>query len=545
VALLVALAFPRTLQIAGQDEILHYVALGQRFYEHGFSHPEELITFSPHLYGVAIWLAHASLGPGVAVARLPGLAAWVLTAAILWSWLVRQPRAGATAGWMLALLVTAPLALQAAAIVDIDNTILVPAVLVLCLAVDHFVAHPGWRPGVGVAAALLVALWCRVTTPVILLPVFLLYAWLSRRECRTAARLTLALAAGGALFLLTWWAYCRATGVDVTGPFHYLVGSLIFCTVGESRGIRPAKIALTVTYVLFWVGPAVLCLWAVLGVERLRRLWRCRKADTDDLFLLASLAILGGYCLVGGTIFGFPKYHCPAFPLLLLALPGTFGTVLRPAGRAGWLAAGGLFLAGAFVQAQLLGDPLLLLRLDLREAVLHGESGRRLLWDALVLPALLAGVPLAALLAALCHRRLLALPAALVCLALGMNAGLVGTQLAGGYQTGYNYGDAGDAQAAAALLDAWLPPGTTAVAPGELVYLLDRPTVRHVPNEIWTAPAALRNELERPGVLAAASSLLTNTMAQLNSLVDVASATPGYQRVDVGHYVIFLRSAPP
>jgi hypothetical protein len=415
------------------------------------------------------------------------------------------------------------------------------------------------------------ALWCRITTPLVLLPVFLAYAALRRREraanaaepppagapccrqngmlhcleARTAAGLAVALAAGGVLFLLSWWGYCRATGVNFAGPFHYLVNALVFCTVGQDRGIGPGKIALTVTYVLFWVGPASACLWALLGVERLRRLWHCRHVEIEDLFLLAGTAILGGYCLVGGTIFGFPKYHCPALPLLLLALAGTFGMALRPAGRAGWLTALGLLLAGAFLQSQALRDPLLLLRLDLREAVFHGESGRRVLWTGLAQPTLLAVALAAPLLVTICRRRLVALPCALLCLGLGMNVGLVGLQLAGGYQTGYNYGDAGDARAAAILLDARLPQGAVAVVPGELVYLLNRPTVKHVPNELWTDATALRAKLERPEVQAAASSLLTNTMAQLNSLIRVAADMPAYQRVDVGRYVVFLRRNPP
>lgn len=544
VVALLAVTYPRTFQIGGQDEVVHYVGLGQRLYEHGFSRPDELITFSPHLYGFAIWLAHRLGGPGVAVARLPGVVAWALTALTLWWWLARPARAGA-AGWMLALLVTTPLAVQAAAIVDIDNTILVLAVLLLCLAVSRFVAQPRRRAGALVAVLFALSLWCRMTTPAVLLPAFLAYAWLGRRDHRIALHLAVALAVGGLLFLATWWGYCRATGVNVAGPFHYLVNSLIFCTVGEDRGIRPSKIALTLAYVLFWVGPAAVALWAWLGGERLRRLWRTRQVGAEDLFLFAGATLLGGYCLVGGTIFGFPKYHCPALPLLILALAGTCGTALRPAGRAGWLSALGLLLGGAVLQTQVLGDPLLLLRLDLREAVYRGEGSRQVLWEGLGQPLLLAVALAALILTVLCRRRWVTLPGALLCLGIGMNAGLVGLQQAGGYQTGYNYGDAGDARAAVALLDAWLPPGAVAIVPGELVYLLDRPAVKHVPNELWTDAAALRRELARPEVEAASSSLLTNTMVQLDSLIAVASGMPGYQRVDVGRYVVFLRRAPP
>ena len=71
------------------------------------------------------------------------------------------------------------------------------------------------------------------------------------------------------------------------------------------------------------------------------------------------------------------------------------------------------------------------------------------------------------------------------------------------------------------------------------------PADKYVSNEIWTDAVALRRELERPEVSGASASLLTNTMAQLNSLISVASGTPGYQRADVGRYVVFLRRTPP
>ena len=602
--LFIVLAAPRLLQIAGQDEIVHYVGLGQRLYEHGFSRPAELITFSPHLYGFALWLAHLLLGPGVAVARLPGIAAWCLTALLL-GWRLagssRERGAAAAIPWILALLALSPLALQAAAIVDIDNTILVPAVLLLCLGVERFVQKPSWRTGALVAGFLWLALWCRITTPAFLLPLFLAYAWWRHRALPAAARLALVLAAGVVLFLLTWWGYCRCTGVSFARPFRYLRDAFVFCTVGAERGIGLGKVALTATYLCFWLGPALVLLGAWLVSQRLQRLWRSRQPEPDDLFLAAGVAILGGYCLLGGTIFGFPKYHCPALPLLLLALAGTWGkpttatkflatpsaadgqggrggrgcryptpvaslagdrqaprtaqqnrelggsgtSALCPQGRAGWLAAGGVVLAGALLQVLVLGDPLLLLRFGLREAVFHGENVRHLLWAGLARPYLLAAALAASVLVPLCRRGVLALPSAILCLALGMNAGLVGLQQVGGYQTGYNYGDRGDARRLADFLAARLPEGASAIVPGEIVYLLQRPAVRHVPNELWTDPSSLRQELLRPDVAAAAASLFTNSMAQVTSLIEVAAALPEYRRSDLGGYVVFLRRAPP
>lgn len=545
--LFLGLALPRTAQIPGHDEIAHYLGLGQRLFEHGYRQPDELIVFSPHLYGLAIWVSHLLFGPGLVAARLPGLLAWSLTLCLVGGWLrqVFGGASGAVTAVALALLAVTPLAVQAAAIVDIDNTILVPAILALVFAVSRYVDCPDRRRAALVVGAMAVALWCRLTTPTILIPVLLLYSAWRAPGLRTVVRVAVVLGLGWALFLASWGLYCRLTGVHFTGPFYYLVDAFVFCAVSEQRGIRPGKIALTLGYLLLWTGPWLAGLWATLGWERLRRLWQDRKPEAGDVFLLTGSAILAGYCLMGGTIFGFPKYHCPALPLLLLAAALNFRDTLIPPGRRGWLAFGALALLAAGLQVALLGDPLHVLRLDLRELVFRGQSPVTLVLTQVVAPLLLSlALPLP-LVFALRRLHLVSWPCAVAALALGANLAFVVVQQAAGYQTGYNYGDRGDARALALALESCLSERGTAIVPGEIVYLLQRPGVRAVTNELWSDERALAQALQQPEVEAAGASLLTNTMNQVQTLIRVASASPGFQRADVGRYVVFVRTAAP
>lgn len=538
-----ALALPRLSQIAGQDEILHYVGLGQRLYEGGFREPDRLITFSPHLYGWLIWASHQACGPGILAARVPGLLAWGVALALAWWWLSR-PAAGIGLPVRVvttALLAVMPLALQAAAIVDIDNTILVPAVLALTVGVAHATERTdGLRLGM-VAGLLALALWCRLTTPTILLPVLLGYTWGRRRCLSPVVAMAAAFGLGWLAFLGTWWLYCHRTGVSFGGPFRYLAESFGDCVAGQNRGIRADKVALTLVYTALWVGPWLAVLWAWVTLSRIRQLWRTRQVAPVDVSLLAGLAVLGGYSVVGGALFGFPKYHSPAVPLLLAATAVSLAAVPMPVGRRAWLAWLGLALCGAALQAMVVGDPLRVLRLDLREATFQGQPAVPVLWRGVVLPLAIAGGLSAVLLAASWRLRLVALPWGIVALALGTNLAFVGTQQSAGYQTGYNYGDQGDAGAAAAFLAAALPPDRAAIVPGEIVYLLARPAVAPVPNELWLDEDALRRELARPEVAAAAISLLTNTMAQVETLTRVAADLPDYERTEIGRYVVFLR----
>ncbi|MBN2451172.1 MAG: glycosyltransferase family 39 protein [Lentisphaeria bacterium] len=542
----VLFALPRLFQIAGQDEILHYVALGERLHREGFAHADSLITFSPHLYGFCIALAHGIFGPGVWVARLPGLPAWLLAGWGVWGWVRRElPDGGRSASAAaVALLASLPLAVQGAAVVDIDNTVLVPAVLFLCLAVDRFVVRPSLGAGLALAVCMALALWCRLTTPTLLLPVFVLYGWLRLRRFPPCLGLLAGLGGGIVLFLGTWWLYCLVTGVSVAGPFAYLVESLRFCTVGEDRGIRPGKVFLTGVYTLCWLGIPVVFLVLGAVLARVRRVLRGAPLAAADLLLLGGMAVVGGYCAVGGTIFGFPKYHCPGVLLLLAGTAMAFGRDLLPASRRDGFLAFGLVLGGATLQVCLLRDPLLLLRLPVRRLLLRGESPAALLLGGLALPLLTACLVVAALAFAAWRNRLARVPLVLAALGLGMNLGLLLLQQSGGYQTGYNYGDQGDARTVAAFLDGFLAEGDTAIAPGEIVHLLEHPGVRHVHNDLWTDRAGLEAALQRSEVRAATASILTNTVLQVRTLIEVAAADPGFQRCDIGDYAVFLRLPP-
>ncbi len=543
-----AAALLRARQIAGQDEILHSMRLGRTLLRQGFSKPEDLIVFSPHLYGFAVWLSYTVFGVGVTAARLPGILAWV-GAGAMFGWYTHRGNNASGPDRVvslppLLLLLTMPLALQAGAIVDIDNTILVPAVLLLCLAVGGFVEHGGSGRGAGVACVMGLALWCRLTTPTILVPVFLVYAAVRAGRAR-ALKLGACLLLGWSLFSASWWGYCLVTGVDVAGPFNYLARSFAFTVAGPDRGMTPSKVALSVVYTVLWIGPGVVALWGLTGMTRAAKAWRRRSVESQDLFLLAGSAIVIGYCVVGGTLFGFPKYHCPGIPLLLLAASMTFGGGLLPADRKQAGLAAGLLLAGICLQVALLRDPLLVLRVDLRRALLVDGGQAKEILGRLALRLAVAGIVGGGLLALACRRRISFLPAALSAAAIGMNLGMAGIQALGGYQTGYNYGDRGDARRLAGWLERRLPAGKTAIVPGEIVYLLEREDVRHVPNELWSDDHALAKALASPATAAVAASLLTNTAAQMRTLI-AGRATQSvlgneYERIDLGQYVLYAR----
>jgi hypothetical protein len=536
-----AFAGPRLSQLAGLDEILYAMRLGKALSEDGFRHGSDLIAYSPHLHGLSIGLTHRILGPGAAVARLPGVLAWVAVLLLMWRWLRRSGRSSA-GPVALALAATMPLAAQGGAIADIDNSLLVLLVFLQCWSVDRFVARRDWWSGCLVPLATALALWGRLTTPSILLPVFVVYAG-GRAGRRMALAVAGAWGAGWLLLLASWGGYCALTGVAFADPFVYLRDSLLFATVG-SRGASLRKVAFTGVYLWLWLGGGVLALVALAAVQRLRGWWHEREWRREDLYLGAGLCLLLGYTVVGGTLFGFPKYHCPAVPLLLIGCSPVLAG-LRTEGNPPplrWIL--GFFALALLTQYAAIGDPILLLRLDLRQAMVSASQPVRPLLARLACRLLLGVLLVLAPLLVARWRRLRPVPL-LVALALGMNVGLLVRQGLGGYQTGYDYGDRGDTRAVAAWLRPRLEPDSWAMVPGEVAHLLDRPGLPYLENDQWKNVPNVVRALRLQRMKAAGISILTNDVEQYRTLTANpeirAVLDKDYTEYHIGAYVLFLR----
>jgi len=136
----------------------------------------------------------------------------------------------------------------------------------------------------------------------------------------------------------------------------------------------------------------------------------------------------------------------------------------------------------------------------------------------------------------------------LIAVALGMNVGLLLLQNTGGYQTGYNYGDKGDAHRVAEWLRERLAPDSQAMVPGEVVYLLDHPGVPHLQNDQWKHVPNLLRALELPRMRAAGISIITNDAEQYLTLIANpeirAVLDREYTEHQLGNYVLFLRNRP-
>lgn len=478
------LCLMRFHDIHGQDEISHYMKLARLLYADGFAHPDDLATFSPHLYSLLACAVSALFGSlNSFTLRTTGLLAWLATLLMLIC-LTRRSRPILA----LACAVTLPCAIAAVTLIDIDQSVLPCFTLLSLWMVNDWLERPDdtprWRLallGTAVIISHALTLWCRLSTPLILTPLLLAYAYLRTRRWRPVVGLATLLAIGFALFLCTWRLYCQRTGIQFNGPFDYLRASFLETTAGR-RGASLSKLTLNVLYTLLWgLNPYALLLSALALRQLFLDWWRSgRQRLQPCLFLLAGLYLLGAYCLVGGALFGFPKYQMPGFPLLIVGL-AQFAThhwqrqslQLHPRRLLA-------FAAFALVAALLAGDQLLTLRTTLRDAMVDGDSPAPAL-TALVSHLTVTHLALATAIIFLLRRRLLPLMPMLVTASLAVNVALLLHQTTAPYSCGYLYGDVGDTRNVAAFINDNLIAPERSLLPVEVLHELPRLDLAHRP----------------------------------------------------------------
>ena len=574
-----ALSLPRINDLMGQDEASHYYKLVRLLYEKGWQKAGELITFSPHGYPLFALLVCKCLG-GVSqiTVRLAGVILWVLTLVVVFL-ADREKTTGGVKKAPLAVLLLAlfPAVCQAAVIVEIDQTALPLASLCLCLAFNKLRTNATPLAFCLAVLALAAALWCRLTTPLILCAPLLLCAGLgpcfsalneeapsnvvlTARSFRARTPLWMAfqhllcgcwkatcvLCGGGLLFLLTWWLYCRTTGVSCGGPFGYLVASFTETTVGKRAG-GLTFYAQNLIYLCLWgFNPFLMLLFALDGLRRFRH-WKATRTITNgDSYWLCAATLLIGYTFVGGALFGFPKYQIPALPLMALAISDGIDVKLidkTPCDTAfNWI--GGITVVAFFFQP----DLLYIIRYSMRMAKATGVPA---VWGLnfplftapLLFMAVVAGL---FLLIVLFKRKYKCLYTdLLLACALSCNGIWNVCQMMGDYSRGYIYGDKGECMKLAFLIrynHLFNPPFCVPVEVVQCLGLYDTDGMR--PQDAPDAET-LADLIQRTSPTVVALSPLIQPVGQYREMMEspvLQQALEGYDRHPLRHLTYWIKT---
>jgi len=521
----------------------------------GYSSPEDLMVFSPHLYPIVTWCVCSLLGDANSFCvRLPGVLLWLGTLSLLFvlAGKIRRPpdqlsERGNPYLPLVACLFT-PAVIIGACIVEIDQTILPLGVLLMFLAFDAWLRVPTFWRGLAVGGAFFLLLWCRLSAPLVLVPFLVGYALIFHHGAwRKPAVLLGILVASTTAFAITWYGYGALTGVRTEGIYEYLADSFRQTTVGErSSGFQ--KLALTIIYDLLWgFNPFLLALVCLAMWETIKA-WRL-GVRLCNVYLLGGIWLLAGFAVVGGALFGFPKYQLCALPLLLLGIAG------HGSRKWGWSSACGhgrrCWIAVVFavcvmaIQVLVARDALYALRAESRIALADGQSALPIILKALIRQGAVYGL-VALGIWGIGRKKTLDWRKLTLIAAVALNAGMVVTQVITPYQHGYIYGDQGDTRAVAAFIREHGVSMSEVIAPMEVFDALDWQTaIDAQPHLFGDAEAFLASVSKHNPKIIAISPLIYQT-----SLVhDILSSEKiqkylekeKYTRSKIGSYYVWER----
>lgn len=329
----------------------------------------------PPLYAYLLALSFKLFGVSEVAGRLIGVLGAIGTAFLIY-WVARlllcnyeyRDRVGCVA---CVLYLVNPAVIQGALIFDIDCSIL-PFFSMALIACFIWAAQRGdIRHFMAFGFLFCVALWAKLTTPVITVGVIWIYSLFDPQARGKSRHLILSVIAGVIGFLISWGVYAYLKDVPFLYPFDYLAKSFVSKQIQGSSWELFLLIVRALVRLALWWSPPLLVLSLLAIAKRTRILWSERKLLLWDLLILYTLAGLIGYIWIGGVTFGFPKYHAPILPVLSLLVAAYVVPIAGILTKRHLLILGVMTLGAILYWGFLIGDPLLTFNFALRDAIIH------------------------------------------------------------------------------------------------------------------------------------------------------------------------------
>ncbi len=269
-------------------------------------HPQAYIHFAQ--------LNLSIFGNSIGSARLAGVfsaiaSVWLIPILIHYTWPDHPQRNRFT---VIAIVLTTinPLTLQNAMLLDIDNTLLIPATMILIIAWAA-TYHSSMRARIIVVSlALAFNLWVKLPTPPLIMAGLGLYHLL-RREWKRAGEIIVVSLLGLIIFGVTFVIYSQASGYQLS----YF--GMTFGRAGSFFNLKDliARFPQGLGVFVMWLSLPLTILVLIAVIASARRMWHSQTTPSDAIIL--GVIIVGlVYPLVYVPAWGYPRYQAPIVPLI-------------------------------------------------------------------------------------------------------------------------------------------------------------------------------------------------------------------------------------
>jgi len=512
----------------------------------------------PPLYPFFLTIVFKFTGPGQHAARSANLLCVILTCFVLFHFTADIFNKD-TALWSVILYLLSPVCIQGTQLMDVADTSLLPLTfLLIANSMKNNISNPGPKNTTILSFMIALSLWAKVTSTLaflvaILISYFYLYFFRSKRDQNPPTPLNFAaLGFGLVLFVLTWTLVSTLSwGNEAYFSVLKAPWNAIHGRVAETSFLLRIFVTGYETIRLFvWFSPFLILMWLTIS-------WRIfrTKPQIDDnheivkiLLAYTTIFYFFGYLIIGGTNWGYPRYHDAILPFICV-LAGNYVAISINNFNKNLLVKLLMIVSlSVIITTYFLEDPLLFLNLRVKELLLSGnglgEIAKKTIMTFLpfyILPVILFCLLLFVLKV---RSRSNIFAILLIFCSLSTLVSLNIKQIFASYRTSNQYGAAGKVQVLQKVRD-HVSDGDYLLATPEFIYELQDKSVPNVGWDIWESKDIFYRFIGLNAPQAIIAGLTVNTYGQLKWLLNKDTQqilNDNYNLIRIGTYYLWLRS---
>lgn len=307
---------------------------GKPIYYRGETAPTHVGTYHPTLYINSLAAFIKAFGFNETTVRFFGIICTLISAYLLVLILRRLIKKSETAEvLLLAIFLLNPYTIANTMLPDIDSTVL-PVVILLFIyySVRYLLPKKNTSNRVVLILGSLfaLALWSKLTTPLIIPPFLACLAFITLKDYRKSILFTIKVTLLGiAIFLVSYFLYCKLLGLSTSYTYHFLIESFTKGTDSEGPVVGALHNLASVRTFIFWPTIPVVFLFLVSFIGVMFTKAKNTQDQVKKLLVMTGSLVTFFYIALIAPFGGFFKYPFAVFGLLVLTIVFFYDRYLR------------------------------------------------------------------------------------------------------------------------------------------------------------------------------------------------------------------------
>lgn len=506
----------------------------------------------PPLYVLFLAFCFNFFGLESFIARLANACALLLTSYIIWQ--TAKYLKGKSSGLLAAAVyLLSPVVIQGSTLMDIGgDTTLLPLgfALFMWLVIRGSQDLSSRLHILLITLTIAICFWLKMTSTLGLMLCVFLWFFLKHPGIHSneARKIMLGSLLGTIIFFLSWISislifFDKGSSLEI---FFATLSSLKTRLVTGSFFLRMAKFFLYNLRIIFWFSPFLLLLF-LYTLRLIEKKHYGEKSQYLAFLWWISLFYFFGYSIIGGTNWGFPRYHAAILPFFAVLIGVLVEPLINRFSRRETSVFLGSIIGLSLIYVFVFDDPLLLLNLGIKEVMLFGNMGNFAI-RFVVQGFLYFALPL--FIVFLLRKTFLNKnfkDKAIIFLFAGIiisNVSLDIKQAKAGYITSYGYGAQGKKELVAFVMER-INRGDTILATPEFIYEFRDKGVPYIPWSVWISTESVFKKLKESKPKVFILGLTTHTVSQLQEILNNSQINSildeEYEMHNIGTYSVWIR----